>query len=512
VTGRRRIAALAAGTAAAALVLLNTAALVRTLDYGELGMFRRLWADLARGVAGYVESAHPLRAERAARATVVPNPLVHTRSVIVAKVAQHDIRPWQFWRTIRPEPFLRERLPPPSPDPFDDPGRGLVLAAAFRLRGGIAPFLVVWLGPLLLAALAPWIAHEAFRGGAAVAGIAFLALLGLSPFVLETAAFTRSAAGFYVVALVAIVPLALYGLLGPAPTARGLAARWAAGGFVFGVCALCRSGVALMLPALLVLLAASLAPIDRGRRPTAAAACLALLLAPYALMAQPERHDVWAGVWEGLGDFDREKGHAWSDPVAEDVVRRAGASGLRTAEGMAVLKREVFAHVREDPGWYAGILGRRLAATVSQHRLWPTVRADGLWMRRGTSANEGFIDKYYAYTTTVDFLGFGNDRQVELPIAVLVLPTLALFGWAAVDRGLRAPAAAVAVLMAAALPLPVLITTAGAVEPQAFALAYGLGAAFLADALARRARTRIGKTGRINGTPGAPSAPRMGDR
>jgi hypothetical protein len=40
--------------------------------------------------------------------------------------------------------------------------------------------------------------------------------------------------------------------------------------------------------------------------------------------------------------------------------------------------------------------------------------------------------------------------------------------------------------MAAALPLPVLVSTAGGLEPQAFALAYLLGFAFLADAVVQR--------------------------
>ena len=44
--------------------------------------------------------------------------------------------------------------------------------------------------------------------------------------------------------------------------------------------------------------------------------------------------------------------------------------------------------------------------------------------------------------------------------------------------------------MAAALPLPVLITTAGGVEPQAFALAYGLGFAFLRGRPRRAGRIR----------------------
>ncbi len=269
--------------------------------------------------------------------------------------------------------------------------------------------------------------------------------------------------------------------------------RWGAAGLVFGLCALCRSGALLMVPAFVLVLAISVARVPSGARRAGlwrgalAAFTLVLFLAPFAALRQPEHHDVWAGVWEGLGDFDRTKGHSWSDPVAEERVRREGATGLRTPEAMAVLRADVLDHVGDDPGWYAGILARRLFATVTQSRLWPTVRGDGLWMARSTSPNEGFMDKYYAYTTTVDFLGFGA-HKVELPVVLFILPTVGLLAWAAYDRRLRPAATVTLCLMAAALPLPVVISTAGAVEPQAFALAYGLGFAFLVEARVARAR------------------------
>jgi hypothetical protein len=74
-------------------------------------------------------------------------------------------------------------------------------------------------------------------------------------------------------------------------------------------------------------------------------------------------------------------------------------------------------------------------------------------------------------------------------VALMLLPTIGLLGWAAYDRRLRPQAALTLLMMAAALPLPVLISVAGGLEPQAFALAYGLGFALLADALLRRAIT-----------------------
>lgn len=483
-----------AGLGACALIAANTAALRRDTDYAELGAYRRLWSDLARGVTTYLDREYPVPQEKAWRKEWATDPVATTRRIVVEKVAQHQIRPWQFWRTVRDEAFLRERGRPVPPDMFDDPGRGLLLAAGFQLRGGIAPFLILWLAPLLLLPVVLWIAFESFRAGVPAAGALFLALVGLSPFVLEQLSFARSSAGFYLIALLTLVPVALYGVGGPAPSVRGLLARWAAGGLVFGLCALCRSGALLAVPAFLAVAAMSVARVPtHARRPRAwrvamGSAALIVFLAPFAALRQPQHHDVWAGVWEGLGDFDRTRGHAWSDPVANERVRREGAPGLRSPEGMAVLRADVIDHVLDDPGWYAGILARRAFATVTQSRLWPTVRGDGLWMARSTSPNEGFMDKYYAYTTTVDFIGFGR-RRIELPVALMILPTIALLAWAAYDRRLRPTATVTLMMMAAALPLPVLISTAGGVEPQAFALAYGLGFALLADALIKRADT-----------------------
>jgi hypothetical protein len=488
-TGAPRVPAwLLLGLLACTLILANTAVLRSETDFEELGAFRRLWSDLARGVTTYLDREYPVSQDKAWRKVWATDPVATTRRIVVEKVAQHEIRPWEFWRVVRDEAFIRERGRPVRPDMFDDPGRGLLLAAAFQLRGGIAPFLILWLAPLLLLPVVVWTAYEAFRARVPVAGAVFLALVGLSPFVLETLSFARSSAGFYLVGLLTAVPLALYGCLGPPPTTKGLMARWGAAGLVFGLCALCRSGSLFLIPALALVLAISVArvpsPAHRRNlwRVALTAFTLVLFLAPFAALRQPEHHDVWAGVWEGLGDFDRTKGHTWSDPVAEERVQREGAAGLRTPEAMAVLRADVLDHVRDDPRWYAGILARRLFATITQSRLWPTVRSDGLWLARSTSPNEGFMDKYYTYTTTVDFLGFGA-HKVELPVFVVLLPTAALLGWAAFAPRWRPYALVTLLMMAATLPLPVLISTAGAVEPQAFALAYGLGFALLVEAL-----------------------------
>jgi hypothetical protein len=76
-----------------------------------------------------------------------------------------------------------------------------------------------------------------------------------------------------------------------------------------------------------------------------------------------------------------------------------------------------------------------------------------------------------------------------LPWLFLILRALIL-GLRGSPDALRSPALLVALLAAAAITLPVAITTAGALEPQAFVLAYLLAAAFLAEALVHRVRER----------------------
>jgi hypothetical protein len=214
-------------------------------------------------------------------------------------------------------------------------------------------------------------------------------------------------------------------------------------------------------------------------------------------MRPPRRHDVWQPLWEGLGDFDRTKGHAWSDPVAEEVVKKAGAEALWTRRSEAIFRALLLSDVRGDPLWYATILAKRVGATVVQWKLWPWGPRDGIHIRRRSSPNEGFIDKYYGYTTTVDHVGFGS-RQVELPISLLLLPTVLLIALslptrfapgAQTVRRRRAGLEAVGCVAVAALPLPVLITTAGAQETQAFALVYLLGLSFLAEEIMRLLRS-----------------------
>ncbi len=501
---RRPLLGAGLGLAGAGLLLLHTGRVRAETDFTDMLAYRRLWSDWTLGVVYYLDATRPMaEAKEASRPWPEWSETIQAyREILIAKVVQDRLSPLRFWRTTRIEPFVRNRGRPGA-DAADDPGRALLLGWGFRMVGGPAPFLILWLGTLIAAPVLVWTAVELSILGRATAAAVFLGLVVSSLFVVEVLSLARSAVAFHLVSLLLVVPIAAWAVLSPGPTARGLVGRAAAAGLVFGLCALCRSSALFMLPAFL--LAIGVAAWRSARRSRAAAAtgavALAVFLAPYAALRQPQHHDVWAAVWEGLGDFDRTKGHAWSDDVAEQVVRAAGGDARTSATGQAILRDLVLRDVREDPVWYVGILARRAMAVVSQSKLWPRASTDGLWMARGRSFNEGFLDKYYTYTTTADFLGWG-ERRVELPVGLMVAPGVLVLAFALGGSRDRAPTLAAAALgeaaawarpalpvlaavALAALPAPVLVTTAGAVEPQAFVVVYLLAAAFAAEAFGR---------------------------
>ena len=68
-TRRRLLASLAAGAASGALILANTAALRRDTAFEDFGAYRRLWHDLAHGIAHVVECVKQLRGTAPAQVT-----------------------------------------------------------------------------------------------------------------------------------------------------------------------------------------------------------------------------------------------------------------------------------------------------------------------------------------------------------------------------------------------------------------------------------------------------------
>jgi len=357
-----------------------------------------------------------------------------------------------------------------------------------------------------------WAVFELARAGYGVAGLAFGLQVACSPFVVDALTLPYSAVGFYLIALIALVPIAAYAVSADVRRA-GLAVRTVAAGAIFAVCVLCRSGTLFLLPGYVLALAGAARRLEAGpagrawrTRALSAAALLVLFLLPYLLVRQPRHHEVWLGMWEGLGDFDRTKGHAWDDDVAREVLRRAGAAPAErypvwedAPQNEPLFRRLFLEDVRRAPGWYAAILARRIRATLFQSKLAPWAPLGGVSIAPSVSANEGVMDNYYALTTPVDWGGLGPGR-FELPLILLWGPTLALGLAAALGPRtpalgpsagrLRAALLVVAAVAAAGIALPVLFTTAGAVETQAFALAYFLGSAFLLDGLLRYASTR----------------------
>jgi hypothetical protein len=445
-----------------------------------------LWSDQAVAINDYLDHrAGPAAADGGNAAEAY-------RAILVERTARGDLRPWQFWRTMGARAFQRDRARDASGQ-YNDPGRALLLGLGFRLLGGISPYLILWLGALLCAPVIVWAVVEAFAAGRGRAGTVFALCLACSPYFVESLALPRYAVGFYLAALPALAAVGFY-VLRAAVTARGLALRAAAAGCWLALCALCRSSVLLLMPAFLAALAigAWRALPQRRRAALLALGLAAAVSVPYLLVRQPQHHDVWLPLWEGLGDFDREKGHVWSDPVAEQVSRDAGAGPLWTASSEALFRRLVLQSVAGDPLWYAEILAKRTAATVTQWKLWPLRRRDGSPVRLRTSPNEGFIDKYYGYTTTVDHVGFGPWRA-EVPMVLLLLPPIALVAAAILRTGAARRAARdglvlISLFALATLPVPVLISTAGAQETQAFALAFFLALGFLAEQVSVRSR------------------------
>lgn len=466
-----------AGVLAGIVFLGSVGLAVRDLDFHDQAAFRRLWADLAQGIEGYLDAVRP----QAQAKPPDPSALIRTRAVIQGWIRGSGARATRPLATLPDESFLHPRLRS-EPRSYDDHGRGALLAWAFRLRGGIAPYLIVWLAAVCALPLVLWGFAELWGAGMPRAAVVWALLLSLVPFVPETLALTRYAVGFYLVGVLLLVPLSVFACAGR-PSVAGLAARTAVASGVFAICVFCRSSALVLLPGFVAALAIGAWRASRGWgvRGALLASGVALLLLPLPLARGAQQNDVWQPVWEGLGDFDRSKGFTWADSVAERAARNRGAPGLWTPRSEAVFRSDVLFAIRDDPAWYAGILARRLAATVTLWRLWPWTPRDGTFIREASSPNEGVIDKYWTYTTTIDHVGVGPWR-LELPILLLVAPSLALAWRARGSSRARRGLAILGCLALGTLALPVAITTAGGSEAQSFGVVYLLGAALLTEA------------------------------
>lgn len=385
----------------------------------------------------------------------------------------------------------------------DDPGRPALLALAFRTAGAAFPYLGLWFGILAACPVLMWLAWELWRAGYPVAGTLLPLLLASSAFVVDTLTLAYSAQAFYTVAVLLLCVVAVMTWLGRKSSYRRLALSVFFAGCLFALCVLGRMSIMAILPAFLLAIALRVGinegspaiPVSRLLRLGAIA--VALFMAPYALIRQPNHHAIWGDVWEGLGDFDEKYGHVWSDSVLRNVLRREGMNlppgigvEFENDESEEILKRLVVGAITRDPLWYAGILLKRTAATLSQSKLWPYAPWDGQSIEPVSHPNQGRMDVYYSLASSVDFLAFGRTR-VEVPVGLMIAPTLILVLLRAFGGRIGVPPAArprlngylgsLFILAMGTASLPICITTASAFEIQSFALVYFTGAGFLAE-------------------------------
>jgi hypothetical protein len=469
---------------------------------------KRFWEDLALGSGFYFHGQFPVaRGAFAKHQDETGVHYVEYRGRLTRAARESSPAPWEFWRTVPDDAFRKKnpRNSPPLFPRFDDPGRPLLLGVGYLALGGVAPCLLFWMGALLAAPVFAWVGLELALAGRPWGGAAFLAILGTSAFVVDVLRLAYAAIGFYLLGALVLSALAVYGALGRDSSASGFWLRMLAGGTLFGACALARSSNVLLGPgiALAVLLAARrvFGPGPRGLGAALAglvvfaAPCLAERAGVARIVSRtfrdhggrtpvPQIHPIWWNLWAGLGDFDRSKSHVWQDEVVSRVVMQAGGTPIGTSfldpGNEAILRRLFLADIGGDPVWYATILAKRAAATATQWKLWPWGPSSGRSMRPRDHANEGMIDAYYGLGAPVDVAAVGPWR-FELPVPLLMLPLAVLLGLATFgrDAGRRAELRAVACLAVGTLVLPVLVTTAGGLETQVFALTYFLSAGLL---------------------------------
>jgi hypothetical protein len=500
---KRRLVGTLGAVVSVVLLVFNTAERRSESDLSKLRTPRRYWEDLSVAISRYVGEAPALETPPA-----IDSPegvdLTHSYERFVARTAREGgLKAWQFWRTIPIKPFLeRARLELRG---SDDPGRAAVLTLGFRALGGVSPFLPLWIGGLFCLPVLFWTSWELTEAGYPWSAISVPILFASSPFAVEMLSLPYSAVGFYLLGLLVLVPFSTYCVLGK-PGTTGVLLRALLAGSLWALSILCRSGALLLLPGYLVAAmvwawrsrgaSAQRLFVGRWGVPLMAIGCL---LGPYAVVRQARHHEAWLGVWEGLGDFDRSKGHSFLDSAARKAAADAGATVPEnlnwTPESEAVFRRLVIRDILSDPAWYLKILARRAFATLLQTKLWPYGPRDGFSVAPSESPAEGATDIYYRLVTPADFLGFGS-YELELPAVLLLFPFVALVGLFAgrplrprlrsIDGGLGV----LSCLVVSGLALPVLVTTASGPETQSFVLVYFLSAGLLLD-LALRGVKRV---------------------
>jgi hypothetical protein len=502
------------------LLFLNVAT---TLKSAPAPSAARYFADLSMGTFMAIRGEFPVACYEVKRSPVLPQrgPFKEYQAAVTEALRRGSV-----YGFLRPSPGLERFAAEPGVfvERMDDSGRARLLGYMFRWIGGVSAFLPQWIASLMAVPLLLWLGLEFARAGRSVCGGLFVAGLGSSAYAVDLLMLDYSATGFYLVAILALVALSVWASsrnVGGYPTCfvRALLA-----GVALAVCGACRSSVAFLVPGLALAFVVAGSKLPEGalvvayarpresrsllRIPAALGAfaiVLTLMLAPWILWAratetlvartsarygvesEPQRHDIWLSLWEGLGDFDRTKGHAWLDETAR---ARIEGRQLGTERAERIFREDVLQHVREDPVWYARILVERVFATITQWKLWPWHPLSGLSMRAGLSPNEGAMDTYYRLTATADWFVVAGWR-FEMPMPLLLAwPLVVGLAWAFRRQDPRVGSAALALAIVALgiLALPVLVTTAGALEAEAFLVVYLLAAGFAGEAAFRDVR------------------------
>jgi hypothetical protein len=471
------------GSGALAVLLLwsNTGFFLSPQKIAFLQWPRRLWEDTGIAVRDLLTREYPGDAE-AREGTGADPSWWSCRTLVKRGVAEEGIRPFQFWRTIPLKPFRSIEGDLDRVSVEGDAGRARLLSLGFRLLDGVAPFLGLWIGVLFGAPLVAWAAWELGRSGWPWAGVAYGVGVACSAFAVGCLTLPHSTVGFYLASAILASALAAYACLA-APTPVGLLWRSLVAGLFLAVGVACRSGTVLLLPGIGLALGIG-ARRQPARRLLVFSGSLLLVVLP--TLAGPHRapRNLWVGLWEGLGDFDRTKGHFWLDQRAKLAQRAGGVGGdLMTPESEAFFRQSTLHDIGADPVWYATILAKRLAATLTQSRLWGW---GGGSPPGGDAPGEGATELYYTMVPTADRFVAGP-WALGVPIGLLLLPTLVL-GALGVLRwpGLPAAWGVLLCLVVAVLPLPVFVSTGG-IETQVLVLVYLLAAAFLLEAVVRRA-------------------------
>lgn len=424
----------------------------------------RYWDDLAGAVNRYLQQTGRVRFRDLPEAA----PRVYetlTRSL----TAEARIQRFEFWRTLPRRAFARQAVEW-TPSPTEDAGRSILAAAGFRLLSGVSPYLLMWLGPIFAVPVTLWLCSAlSVRAGRPVMAFACALFLGFSPYVAEVLSLPRSAVGFHFLGILLLAALAVTLLSAPVLSRRKAGASIAVAAILFAMFTISRAGTGLVAGGFL----ATFLLYERRRGGSLSsvalrtAGWLLLFLAPYMALRPPEAHNIWLGVWEGLGDLASDRGFSWHDRDAKRVLEAAGLEPFAdpkdvTQEHERFFRERVVAAVVADPLWYAGILVRRIALTLSFDSLAPACERDGRAVADPSS--------HYKYTTSADHFGVGRSR-FEFPPEVLSWP-IAIWVVAAFVGARRGCAAwrdqleVGAVILVGVLPAPVLISTLSGQETQ----------------------------------------------